>query len=1711
MAKAKKFGLFGGVFTPSILTILGVIMYLRLPWIVGQAGLIATLGIIVLAHLISGSTGLSIASIATDKRVGTGGTYFIISRSLGLPIGGTLGYALFVGLSFSVSLYLIGFAESFLSYFGFEVNLFTVRLTGSIILLLVTILTFISTSLAIKTQYLILTVMILSLLAIFLGNHDYKPYGSQLHTLPEALPWISLFAIFFPAVTGFEAGVSMSGDLKDPRRDIPFGTILAILTGLLVYVCLAIFLSFTVNRELLINDSNALFRISFIPQFVIAGILGATFSSALGSILGAPRILQAVASDRIAPSFFSKGYGPSNEPRNALILTFIIAQAGILIGELNAIARIVTIFFIITYGFLNITYTVESWASSDFRPSFKIPRFVSIAGSLACIIVMIQLDILAMAAASLVLISLFFFLKNKELNLQTGDTRSSIWLSLIKTGLFKLTKSQDNTRNWRPNVILFSGSAGARPHLIEIGKALVGKLGIFTNFELIEHPGENLLFSRTARVSSETIGGFTDVITRKHECRNIYEGIEMISKIYGFTGFEPNTILMGWAKNTRDPEKYAEMLVSLKKLDYNLAFLNYNKERGFGDYKKIDIWWQGKGRNLPLAIHLIRFITGTTEWRNAEIRILSLCSESRNMEKYYVILNQIIENYRIKAKIKVINNVEKIPEKDHIRSESSESDLIIAEIPDFNKKNIFEIIGNTNEIIETNNSFLLIHAASTFEEINVISDMAAPGKISLIPEKPPLSIVDKLNISGSEYIINEIHNLAGHLEESSVSYINNVLFPVPENKNAYIEQFKTLSIKALENLSLANKLKNQQDKQWEYLRIINDYSFHVQKLLQEFKAGYLKYEHETLEQGISKYLSEIQEAFKILPEKISIQFNRKELRQLKTSGIIEWLERAGKIILINFSGKTVKLKINIHKTYRIYIYHKRLYYFKRFTEQYFSQNFITFSELKKLLRDNYDVIEQALANKLTIEEINDYQENCRKSFVNIQNENEKYIYAESHELLDKLISNLENYNKIIHSPLSSARNSQFRAIVKKDTRLQGLINNFFYANKLILNNFLNKALLDFIFLTLKNRIKTKFEKTILEIEILLQSNILGKLKTFTDQLNSLRDIEKLSKNKKYFPDQKEISMPDLEEYFNQLINEIKELVFALPETIQVSDDELTDEIKLEQLDDLNELQVSVRKAADFYISNELNDQLKRQWIKCENELSLSLNKIRDTIRLASFQLYNTGSDKADESDVLINQEQKNKLIDSIINSNLSEEIKIKNLTKEIRQSFEIGLKNAFEPLSSDIIIRASASITKITTRTGRQKIIQRFQSFKTSTREKLSNRLVKLLYTTSEGQVWARRMEHLKEKESVYTIEQIRKITGKLSPSKAILESLPFYYANLFSGSSRIGGDFLVEMSAEIEKGSRAVKRFIDGSTGFLIISGEPDSGKSTLSKQLAGLHFNRNNIYNVRAPRECTADVRLFEETLLKSINGKDNLQYDLSMLPSKSVIIIHDLELWWQRKPFGTHVVEKLISLMQEFSNSILFIINTNENALSIINQLTSLNIWALDIIYCQPFDARDLKNLILLRHQAGAMKFILNKTHEDQMTEWDYARLFNRYFVLSSGNPGLTIKLWLANIKKISANTLFIEKPVYEELRFADQLSQYEIMHILQFVIHRRFSIKNLAALLLYNIHETGQIVHELLKKNILIERYPETYSLNPVLEIYLIKKLKSLELI
>jgi solute carrier family 12 (sodium/potassium/chloride transporter), member 2 len=721
MAEKKKFGTFAGVFTPSILTILGVIMYMRLGWVVGNAGLIGAIGIIIIAHVIAVSTGLSVSSVATDKKIGAGGIYYVLSRSMGIPIGGSIGIALYVGTAFSIALYLIGFSESFNSYFGLGMMVNDYRLTGTIALVALTALALISTSVALKAQFFILAAILISLISIFFGTTEFAPQSVSLFSTVDTIPLEVVFAVFFPAVTGFTAGIAMSGDLKDPKQSIPLGTLAAIGVGLVVYILLAVFMAFTINSDLLKTDYNILMKIALFAPAVVAGIWGATLSSALGGILGGPRILQAMSIDKVTPKIFGKGKGANDEPVNALFMVFIIAEAGILIGELDVIARLVSMFYLTAYGFINISYFLESWANPDFQPSFKIKRWIGLLGFIACFVVMFKLDMIAMLAALGVISALYFGLQRKEVQLQSNDVWRSVWENVVNKGLRKIDEKDSENSNWNPNIILFSGKSDHQSYLLELGKTVSGRTGIVTNFKLILDKHNDIPLRKTEQTVRDESFKELGIFARQIKVDNIYTGITNIASTFGFSGVEPNTIMMGWPKGLENSIEYAKMTETLLHLDYNLLYLDFDRKAKFGNYNTVDLWWrETDSKNAEMMLNIARFIIASPKWNNTNIRVLFVNNNNVNIDLIQGKIAKLVEDLRVNVQIKIINNaVEQKPFYDIIAEESATTDLTLVGIPNYQIEKQAEFVLKTNHLFETIGSTLLVKAANNFNELDL--------------------------------------------------------------------------------------------------------------------------------------------------------------------------------------------------------------------------------------------------------------------------------------------------------------------------------------------------------------------------------------------------------------------------------------------------------------------------------------------------------------------------------------------------------------------------------------------------------------------------------------------------------------------------------------------------------------------------------------------------------------------------------------------------------------------------------------------------------------------------------------------------------------------------------------------------------------------------------------------------------------------------------
>ncbi|MCJ7594470.1 MAG: amino acid permease, partial [Desulfobacterales bacterium] len=495
-------GTFAGVFTPSVLTILGIILFLRLGFVVGSAGLGRALIIIALANAISVLTSFSLSAIATNLKVKGGGDYYLISRTLGVQFGGAIGIVLFLAQSVSVAFYCIGFGEALAAMLPVGTQALP-QIIAALAVSFLFIFAWLGADWATRFQYVVMGTLAAALISFFAGGVAEWDQATLIHNWSApagGLEFWVLFAIFFPAVTGFTQGVSMSGDLKDAGKSLPLGTFLAVGISIVVYFGAAVVLSGAVPAEGLIRDYGAMKRMAHVGFLVDAGVIAATLSSAMASFLGAPRILQSMARDRIFPFLlpFAQGSGPTHTPRRGVLLSAGIAFATIALGNLNAIAPVVSMFFLVSYGLLNYATFFEARASS---PSFR-PRFhwfhphLSLLGCLACLGVILAIDLKAGAIAIAVLVAVYQYLSRTAGPARWADSRRSYHLQHLREHLLAAAAEPEHPRDWRPQILAFSSHSRRREQLLRFASWLEGRSGFVTAVRVLEGEGVAMLRQR---------------------------------------------------------------------------------------------------------------------------------------------------------------------------------------------------------------------------------------------------------------------------------------------------------------------------------------------------------------------------------------------------------------------------------------------------------------------------------------------------------------------------------------------------------------------------------------------------------------------------------------------------------------------------------------------------------------------------------------------------------------------------------------------------------------------------------------------------------------------------------------------------------------------------------------------------------------------------------------------------------------------------------------------------------------------------------------------------------------------------------------------------------------------------------------------------------------------------------------------------------------
>jgi solute carrier family 12 sodium/potassium/chloride transporter 2 len=635
----KKFGTFAGVFTPDVLTILGVILYLRLGWVVGNTGFLGALFIILMAKTITITTGLSMSSITTNIKIGAGGAYSIISKSLGLEAGGSVGIPFYISQTLSAALYIVGFTEGWLRIFPSHNYYLIAILTWMVVLTI----SYISANVAIKTQYFIMMIIALSLASFVLGE---TPETSQL-TLVGNLEDVSFwgaFAIFFPAVTGIMAGANLSGELKNPKIAIPRGTMAAIAITLVIYVALAYLFSSRISAEVLRSNQMAMIDYALWAPAVIMGILAATFSSALGSTVGAPRILQALAAFKSVP--FHRVFVQKNEngePANATIFTGVISLIAIILGNLDALATLITMFFLITYGTLNAVVLIQqSMKIISFRPSFRIPRFIPLIGTVSCGAVMFLINPIFGIVAIGVIILIYFILVRKGLDPQWGDIRGGMFLALAEYTSNLAAKFPRHKINWKPDLLLPVESPEEWKGAINFVHSLVAPSGSVFAFSVQKDNIEDRERSiqQLIRPLRKTINANAVII----EEETFIHGAKIVIQTLRGGAFRPNILFLNISQSSDKDGQIKSLVEYTIAKGMGVILLRRHTEKNFGEQKNINIWLRDKSPNWHLAILLALHLQ--SNW-DADIHLLTVTNDASEKERLHRFLSRLSDEARL--------------------------------------------------------------------------------------------------------------------------------------------------------------------------------------------------------------------------------------------------------------------------------------------------------------------------------------------------------------------------------------------------------------------------------------------------------------------------------------------------------------------------------------------------------------------------------------------------------------------------------------------------------------------------------------------------------------------------------------------------------------------------------------------------------------------------------------------------------------------------------------------------------------------------------------------------------------------------------------------------------------------------------------------------------------------------------------------------------
>ncbi|XP_072764865.1 bumetanide-sensitive sodium-(potassium)-chloride cotransporter [Anoplolepis gracilipes] len=690
MKPGVKFGWIQGVLMRCLLNIWGVMLFLRLSWVIAQTGIGQGILLILTTTVVTTITSLSMSAISTNGLIKGGGTYYMISRSLGPEFGGSIGLIFSLANAVACSMYVVGFCESLvdcLKSFGLcivDCATTDIRIIGCITIVVLLIIVIIGLEWEAKAQVFLLIILLLAIADFMIGSFigpkseqerakGFIGYNVELfkenlypnYRYSEGVEhnFFSVLAIFFPAATGILAGANISGDLKDPQTAIPKGTLLAIILTSLSYLLMAIMVGGTVMRDasgnvsdlwstynsfsalsvlgadnntienntVILENANrtwSIYRTAFnctggckygsqnsfeviqlvsaFGPIIYAGCFAATISSALASLVSAPKVFQALCLDKLYPGIAWFSGDKDKEPIRGYLLTFIIAVGFILIGELNAIAPLISNFFLAAYTLINFSTFHASLAKPiGWRPTFKYYNmWLSLAGAILCVSVMFLISWWTALITLCVVLALYLIVSYRKPDVNWGSTTQAQTYNNALTAVQQLDRVEDHVKNYRPQLLVLTGAPNMRASLVDFAHHITKHQSLFICGHIIETPisyktRNSMLQNYSSWLRANKIKAFYSLV----DSASFQDGATSLLQAAGLGKMRPNILLMGykqdWATCPRDNLNMYFNIMH-KALDMHIAVVLLRLQEGLDCSAVTDV--EEQKRLVPTSI-----------------------------------------------------------------------------------------------------------------------------------------------------------------------------------------------------------------------------------------------------------------------------------------------------------------------------------------------------------------------------------------------------------------------------------------------------------------------------------------------------------------------------------------------------------------------------------------------------------------------------------------------------------------------------------------------------------------------------------------------------------------------------------------------------------------------------------------------------------------------------------------------------------------------------------------------------------------------------------------------------------------------------------------------------------------------------------------------------------------------------------------------------